>query len=82
MFLSEPFELDVENKGNPLVAHVAAAKRLLLQLAQRLAPWVGATAKRARPAALLLGLFVTAFTATIVLRLTIWLAVLAARSAF
>jgi len=82
MFLSKPFELDVENKGNPLVAHLAAARRLMLQLAQRMAPWVGAMAKRAHPVALLLGLFAIAFTATIVLRLTIWLAVLAARSAF
>jgi hypothetical protein len=39
-------------------------------------------AKRAHPVVLLLGLFATAFTATIVLRLAIWLAVLAARSAF
>ena len=82
MFLSERFELDVENKGNPLVAHLAAARRLVLQLAQRTAPWAMATAKRAHPVALLLGLFATAFTATIVLRLAIWLAVLAAKSAF
>ncbi len=82
MFLSKRFELDVENKGNPLVAYLAAAKRLVLQLAQRTAPWAVATAKRAHPVALLLGLFATAFTATIVLRLAIWLAVLAAKSAF
>jgi hypothetical protein len=82
MFLSERFELDVENKGNPLVAHLAAARRLVLQLAQRTAPWAVATAKRAHPVALLLGFFATAFTATIVLRLAIWLAVLAAKSAF
>jgi hypothetical protein len=82
MFLSERFELDVENKVNPLVAHLAAARRLVLQLAQRTAPWAVATAKRAHPVALLLGFFATAFTATIVLRLAIWLAVLAAKSAF
>jgi len=82
MFLSERFELDVENKGNPLVAHLAAARRLVLQLAQRTAPWAVATAKRAHPVALLLGFFATAFTATIVLRLAIWLAVLATKSAF
>jgi hypothetical protein len=83
MFLSKRFELDVENKrNNPLVAHIASARRLVLQLAQRTAPWAVATAKRAHPVALLLGLFATAFTATIVLRLAIWLAVLAARSAF
>ena len=33
MFLSERFELDVENKGNPFVAHVAPAKRIVSQLA-------------------------------------------------
>ena len=82
MFLSKRFELDVENKGNPLVAHLATARRLVLQLAQRTAPWAVATAKRAHPVALLLGLFATAFTATIVLRLAIWLAVLAVKSAF
>jgi hypothetical protein len=82
MFLSERFELDVENKGNPLVARLAAARRIMLQLAQRTAPQAAAMAKRAHPAALLLGLFATAFTATIVLRLAIWLAVLAAKSAF
>ena len=82
MFLSKRFELDVENKGNPLAAHLAAARRLVLQLAQRTAPWTVATAKRPHPVALLLGLFATAFTATIVLRLAIWLAVLAVRSAF
>jgi hypothetical protein len=81
MFLSERFELDVENKGNPLVASLADARRIVLRLAQRTAPWAAAMAKRAHPAALLLGLFATAFTATIVLRLAIWLAVLAAKSA-
>ena len=82
MFLPKRFELDVEDKGNPLVAHLAAAKRLVLQLAQRRAPWAVATAKRAHPVALLLGFFAVAFTATIVLRLAIWLVVLAAKSAF
>ena len=82
MFISERFELDVENKVNPLVAHLAAARRLVLQLAQRTAPWAVATATRAHPVDLLLGFFATAFTATIVLRLAIWLAVLAAKSAF
>ena len=82
MFLSERFELDVENKGNPLVARLAGARRIVLRLAQRTAPWVAAMAKRAHPVVLLLGLFATAFTAMIVLRLVIWLAVLAGRSAF
>ena len=79
MFLSERFELDVENKGNPFVAHLAPAKRIVSQLAQGTAACAAAMAKRAHPAALLLGLFATAFTATIVLRLAIWLAV---KSAF
>ena len=82
MILSERFELDVENKGNPLVARLAAAKLIVLQRAQRTAPWAFAMAKRAHPVALLLGLFAAAFTATIVLRLAIWLAVLAVRSVF
>ncbi len=82
MFLSERFELDVENKGNPFVAHIAPAKRIVSQLAHRTAACAAAVAKRAHPAALLLGLFTTAFAATIVLRLATWLAVLAAKSAF
>ena len=36
MFLSERLELDVENKGNPLVAHLAAAKRIVSRLAHGL----------------------------------------------
>jgi len=82
MFLSERFELGVANKGNPLATSLAAARRIVLQLAQRMAPWAVAIAKRAHPAALLLGLFATAFSATIVLRLAVWLAVLAVRSVF
>lgn len=82
MFLSERFELNVANQGNPLVAHHAAARRIVSQLAQRMAQWAVAIAKRAHPAALLLGLFATAFSAAIVLRLAIWLAVYAASSIF
>jgi hypothetical protein len=82
MFLSERFELDVENKGNPFVAHLAPAKRIMSQLAQHVTAWSVLIAKRAHPAALLFGLFAAAFTATIVLRLAIWLAVLAAKAAF
>jgi hypothetical protein len=37
MFVSERFELDIENNGNPLVAYLAAGRRLVLRLAQRLA---------------------------------------------
>jgi hypothetical protein len=41
MFLSERFELDIENKGNPLVARLGAAKRVLTRLARRLTAFVG-----------------------------------------
>jgi hypothetical protein len=41
MFLSERFELDIENKGNPLVAHLGAAKRVLTRLAPRLTAFIG-----------------------------------------
>ena len=40
MFLSERFELDIENKGNPLVARLGAAKRVLTRLARRLTAFV------------------------------------------
>jgi hypothetical protein len=82
MFLSERFELGVENKGNPLATSFAAARRIVLQLAERMAPLAVAVAKRAHPVALLLGLFATAFSATVVLRLAVWLAILAVRSVF
>jgi hypothetical protein len=45
MLLSEHFELDVENKGNPLVAHLAAAKRLVSHLVQRLTAPAGKMAQ-------------------------------------
>lgn len=82
MLLSERFELDVKNKGNPLASRLAAAKHIVLQPAQRAAPWLATLMKRVHPVALLVGLFATAFTATIVLRLAVWLAVIAAQSAF
>ena len=41
MFLSERFELDIENKGNPFVARLGAAKRIASRLAQRLAASTG-----------------------------------------
>jgi len=82
MFLSERFELDVENQGNPLLPHLTAARRIASQLAQHVTPWTVAITKRAHPAALLFGLFATSFTAMIVLRLTVWLAALVAKSAF
>ena len=40
MFLSERFELDIENKGNPLVARLGAAKRVLARHARRLTAFV------------------------------------------
>ena len=36
MLLSGRFELDIENKGNPLVARLVAAKRVLTRLAPTL----------------------------------------------
>jgi hypothetical protein len=41
MSVSERFELDIENKGNPFVARLGAAKRLVSRLAQRLAASTG-----------------------------------------
>ena len=40
MFLSERFELDIENKGNPLLARLGAAKRVLARHARRLTAFV------------------------------------------
>ena len=37
MFLSGRFELDIENKGNPLVARLGATKRALIRSALKLA---------------------------------------------
>ena len=67
MFLSERFELDVKNEGNPFVARLAPAIRSGSRLAQRAAAWAAAMAKRVHPAALLLGLFAgrTANTASL-----------------
>jgi hypothetical protein len=48
MFVSERFELDIENKGNRLVAHLGAARRLVSRLAQQLAASVGKMAAAAR----------------------------------
>jgi hypothetical protein len=41
MFVEERFELDIENKGNPFVNRLGAAKRLVSRLAQRLAASIG-----------------------------------------
>ena len=40
MFLSKRFELDIENKGNPLVARLGAAKRILTRLAPTLTAFI------------------------------------------
>lgn len=46
MFLSERFELDIENKGNPLVARLGAAKRVLTRFARRLTACVGTATRQ------------------------------------
>ena len=46
MFLSERFELDIENKGNPLIACLGAAKRVLTRLAPRLTAFIGTATRR------------------------------------
>ena len=48
MVVSEAFELDIENKGNPFVAHFRAARRLVSRLAQQLAASAGKMAATAR----------------------------------
>ena len=49
MFLSERFELDIENKGDPLVARLGAAKRVLTRLARRLTAFVGTATRQDAP---------------------------------
>jgi hypothetical protein len=46
MFLSERFELDIENKGNPLIAHLGAAKRVLTRLAPRLTAFISTATRQ------------------------------------
>ena len=46
MLLSGRFELDIENKGNPLVARLGAVKRLLTRLAPTLAAVVGTATRQ------------------------------------
>ncbi len=41
IYPSERFELDLENNGNPLVAHLAALMRLLMRLGRRVADIAG-----------------------------------------
>jgi hypothetical protein len=48
MFVEERFELDIENKGNPLVAHLGAARRLVSRLAQQLTASAGKMAAAGR----------------------------------
>src|ERR1039457_4358653 len=48
MFVEERFELDIENKGNPLVAHLGAARRLVSRLAKRLTASAGKMAAAGR----------------------------------
>jgi len=46
MFLTERFELDIENKGNPLVAPLGAAKRVLTRLVPGLTSFIGPATRR------------------------------------
>jgi hypothetical protein len=46
MFLSERFELDIENKGNPLVARLGAIKHVLTRHAPRLSAFVGTATRQ------------------------------------
>jgi hypothetical protein len=46
MYPSERFELDIENKGNPLIAHVATTKRALRRLVMKLPFFIGAAPRR------------------------------------
>ena len=48
MLVSERFELDIENKGNPLVVRLGVARRLVLRLAQQLTASAGKMAAAAR----------------------------------
>ena len=41
IYLSERFELDLENKGNPLVVRLGSGKRLAMHLRQRMAAFIG-----------------------------------------
>ena len=45
IFPSERFELDVENHGNPLIAHLGPLVRLMMQGRQRIAAVVGKLAR-------------------------------------
>ena len=44
MFLSRPFELDIENNGNRLIARLSAAKRVLTRFRATLGAFFGTTA--------------------------------------
>jgi hypothetical protein len=46
MVLLGRFDLDIENKGNPLVARLAVAKRVLTRLAPRLTAFVGTATRQ------------------------------------
>ena len=46
MFLSECLELDIENKGNPLVARLGPAKRVLTRLVSRLNAFIGTATRQ------------------------------------
>ena len=46
MFVARRFELDIENKGNPLVARLGAIKGVLTRLASRLTVFVGTASRQ------------------------------------
>ena len=41
IYMSERFELDLENKGNPLVVRLGSGKRLAMHLRRRMAAFIG-----------------------------------------
>jgi hypothetical protein len=74
MFVSERFELDIENNGNPFVVRLGAASRLVSQLAQRLtASAIQIFVARFSRALLVFAIFGGLIAATIAFRLAIWL---------
>jgi hypothetical protein len=74
MFMSERFELDIENKGNPFVVRLGGASRLVSRLARRLTASAKRTfiARFSRPL-LVFAIFGGIVVATIALRFAIWL---------
>jgi hypothetical protein len=73
MFVSERFELDIENNGNPFVVRLGAASRLVSRLAQRLtASAIRMFIARFSRALLVFAIFGGLIAATIALRFVVW----------